>query len=165
MALRLSCWRHLTLFIAYQLVVQKVVIRYMGKAIGWLIGLLTFSSFAIGVSAFLFSILILAFIGGVIGENDTLLMIYIIGAMATSYLLPIVLAIYLKNAAWLIIIPVITSVVFAILSSFIMLAGCKVGKEEAVWAMRASPIMWLGESIASSENNFPSDCRKSQRLH
>lgn len=80
-----------------------------------------------------------------IGESDGLLITYIVSAMAASYLLPIVVAIYYRSVIWLFIIPIVTSVVFVIPSSFVAAGGCEAGKEEAIWAMRTIPILAIAE--------------------
>lgn len=131
----------------------------MGKAVGCFLGLVTFSLFAEGIGIFLFALTIMFFVGSAVGENETLLVIYIVGAMAASYLLPIALSIYAKKVVWLIIVPAITSLLFAIPSSFIFNAGCTVGSQKAVWAMRADPAVWIAETLMATESdNLPSDC-------
>jgi ABC-type Fe3+-siderophore transport system permease subunit len=133
----------------------------MGKVLGWLVGLFTFSVLVESVGIFFFAIFILALLGQGIGENSTLLAIYIIGALSASYLLPVVLSLHQQRPSLLIIIPIVTSFLFALPSSFVFNAGCKSGRQAAVWAMRAIPVVWVGETLlATSGDNLSSECKK-----
>lgn len=138
----------------------------MGKAVGCFLGLVTFSLFAESIGVLLFALFIIFFLGEAVGENETLLLIYIIGAMAASYLLPVVLSFSFRSIFPLIIVPLITSFVFAFPSSFVLEAGCKAGNQEAVWAMRAVPVVWAAELLfANDHDDISSDCLRSQYLH
>jgi hypothetical protein len=118
----------------------------MGKFFAWFFataGLYAFCTSGFGL--LLFGIAIMGFFGKIIGESFLLTTIYILLAMSASYIFPIVIAVYKQQLKWLLIIPMMTSFLFAVPSSFVWLAGCESGNESSTWAMRAIPIMWLGE--------------------
>lgn len=115
--------------------------------LGCLGGMILWAVSAPSLGFVLFALVIVSFIGKFIGANHTLLMIYIIGAMFVSYVAPVILSILTKSWLWLIAIPVATTFIFAIPSSFVRLGGCDAGFDEAVWAMRAIPLMWAFEAF------------------
>lgn len=115
--------------------------------LGCLAGMILWGVSAPSLGFALFALVIVSFIGKAIGSDHTLLMIYIIGAMFTSYVAPIILTILTKTWWVLLAIPVATTFVFAIPSSFVMTGGCAAGFSEAVWAMRAIPLLWLFEAF------------------
>jgi len=101
-----------------------------------------------GFAIFLGLMAVLFFIGQLIGQNDVTLLLYIVVTMAASYIFPFVMAIYHKQLRWLVIVPLVTSLTFALPSSFVALAGCRAGNDTAVWAMRAIPALQIGELFA-----------------
>lgn len=98
-------------------------------------------------------------IGMFVGSHYPLLIIYVIGAMAASYLLPIIAVLTRpsRSSVWL-FIPLVTSALFALPSSVVYDTGCKTGYEGAVWAMRAVPIIGLGEMIGQID--LAEDCKR-----
>lgn len=126
----------------------------MGKFLAWFFGTATLYAFCTsGIGLLIFVAAVIGFLGSAVGQNHTLTTTYIITAMTASYLLPIAVALYHQRFRWLIIIPLITSVVFAIPSSFVTSAGCKTGNESAIWAMKAIPVMWMGESAFATDKD------------
>ena len=120
----------------------------MGKFLVWFFGTASLYAFCTsGLGLMIFVVAMIGLLGGAIGENYALTTLYIIVAMATSYILPLVVAVYDQHFKWLIIIPLVTSAVFAIPSSFIADAGCKTGNEGAILAMKAVPLLALGEAV------------------
>jgi FtsH-binding integral membrane protein len=109
---------------------------------GSLLAMLVYGLSVPGFGLLLVGLVALLFLGRAIGENDVMLTMYVVGAMTTSYLFPFAVAVYKKHIIWLILVPLITSVVFAIPSSFVALGGCEAGKERAMWAVKAIPVPW-----------------------
>lgn len=116
------------------------------------VGILLFSVEGLGL--LLTVLLAILFAGQVIGENNTLLTIYVIGAMSFSYLIPalLVLTFRLRNIGQAALVLIIASIVFAIPSSFVAESGCKAGNEQAMWAMRVIPIWWLGDTLMTPDD-------------
>jgi hypothetical protein len=121
--------------------VSKVGAGIFGLLLLWLVSSPSFAIF-LGVLAVLF------FLGQLIGQNDVTLVMYIVVTMAASYLFPFVMAAHHRQLRWLVIVPLVTSLLFALPSSFVALAGCRAGNEKAIWAMRAIPALQIGEVFA-----------------
>ena len=144
--------RTLTVSITHSLAEKVIMVKFFA----WFFGTASLFAFCTsGIGLCIFGIAVVGFVGNAIGQSYVATTIYIIAAMSASYLLPIVVAIYKKKLVWLIIIPVITTFVFAFPSSFVTNTGCKMGNQSAVWAMRAIPLMWLAEAtIAPSDQKL-----------
>lgn len=133
----------------------------MGKLIGGVLtGLLVYGLSASGFGVFIFVVMLAVLFGEAIAANDTALTIYIVAAMFTSYVLPILASIVEKNLKWLIVIPIVTTVAFALPSSFVAHYGCGAGKDRAIYAMKAIPLV-LGVFTVVHMNNSEErfDCR------
>jgi len=92
-----------------------------------------------------------AFVGQVIGENNTLLTLYIIGAMTFSYIIPLLLVLTLrfKNVIRAFGVIFVACTILAIPSSFVAKSGCENSNERAMWALRAVPILWIGDQLVA----------------
>ena len=97
--------------------------------------------------------------GMFVGSHYPALLIYVIAAMATSYLLPIIASLVRpsQKLVWF-FIPIVTSVIFALPSSVVYDTGCKAGHTEAAWAMRAVPVIGLLE--LATPINLGDDCKR-----
>ncbi|WP_330177538.1 hypothetical protein OG875_30935 [Streptomyces sp. NBC_01498] len=119
--------------------------------LGCLGGLLLIGSMQ-GLGVVVLGIGLLGVVGKFVGENAALITIYVVAAMGASYFLPIVAAIYHREVRWLFLVPLATTFLFAFPSSFVASYGCKDGREIAPWAMRAIPLLWLGETVLAPED-------------
>jgi len=125
----------------------------MVKFFAWFFGTASLYAFCTGgIGLFIFGVAVIGFVGNFIGQNPVSTMLYIIVGMTASYLLPIAVTIYKRSIKWLIIIPIITSFVFAFPSSFVTVSACKTGNESAAWAMRTIPLIWLAEITIAPED-------------
>ncbi|HET6746942.1 MAG TPA: hypothetical protein VFH06_02450 [Candidatus Saccharimonadales bacterium] len=120
---------------------SKLEVGILALFIAWMVS-------APGFAIFLGILALLALIGQLIGENSATLLIYIILTMAASYIFPIVMAVLHRQLRWLLIVPLVTSILFAFPSSLVALAGCRAGNGTAIWAMRAIPALQIGEIFA-----------------
>jgi hypothetical protein len=125
---------------------------------GCLAGMFLWAFSAPGFGLALFAVALVSIAGQFVGNDKTLLTVYVVGAMGLSYVAPVVLAIVNKSLGWLIGVPIITSFVFAIPSSFVRLGACEGGFDDlAPWTMRAIPLWWLVESLHPQERHIYCD--------
>jgi hypothetical protein len=134
----------------------------MSNKTGEILGVLTFGILLFSVEGLgpLLTVAIVALLAGhAIGGNDILLTIYVIGAMSFSYVIPLllVLTFRLKNIGQAFLVLIVACLIFAVPSSFIAESGCRVGNEKAMWALKAVPILWLGDTLTPRSEGLTCD--------
>lgn len=131
----------------------------MSKAgVGCLIGLVMLMWGSIeGIGFFVGSLVALSFLGDWIGSHHVILGCYILGVIFVNYVVPIVAWSEGKHVAqkafYAIATPIVAFVVLAVPSSFVALGGCKAGNDNAVWAMRVTPVI-LVLNVVNGEEMF-----------
>lgn len=106
---------------------------------------------------FVIFLVVCASAGEAIGRQPILLAIFIVITMLCSYVAPIVFVIVTKRWFWLVVLPWLASIAFAIPSSIVAYNACKVGDAAAIWVMRAVPAIWIGETVASDKGTSCAD--------
>lgn len=109
---------------------------------GCLVGMLAFGLSFPGLGLALFAVFLVSFIGKFIGHDPALLTVYIVVGMLSSYALPVVAAVVTRQIRWILFIPIATSLLLAVPSSFVFSGACESGQSAiAPMAMRTVPLL------------------------